>query len=53
LYKRIVETVAFSMASENCSIMLKSADGDTLELRAACSPFEEQGKAYAPHTWNG
>lgn len=53
LYTRIVETVAFSMAAENCSIMLKSADGKTLELRSACSPFEEHGKAYAPHAWQG
>lgn len=51
--RRLVQSIAFGLASENCSLMLLSEDGEQLELRAACSPFEEEGKSFAPGMWKG
>ncbi len=51
--RRLVEAIAFELAAENCSLFLLDDAGETLELRAACSPFEDRGKAFAPGAWSG
>jgi len=50
---KIVETIAFGLAVKNCSLMLRDGNGQFLELRAACGPFEDEGKSFAPGTWHG
>lgn len=50
--RAMVEQIAAGLAAENCSIMLLN-DEDLLELRAACSPFDEQGTAFDAGTWSG
>ncbi|MCP4642761.1 MAG: PAS domain-containing protein [bacterium] len=49
----VLETIASGLAAENCSLMLKDASGESLELRAACSPFEEQAASFDTGTWAG
>lgn len=51
--RRILEPIAFELAAENCSLYLMDEQGERLELRAACSPFEERGKAYPAGGWTG
>ena len=50
---RLVETVAAGLAAENCSLALLDASGAFLELRAASSPFEEEGKYFGAGEWGG
>ena len=49
----MVETIAFGLAAENCSLMLLDDSGEYLELRSACSPLESEGKYFNPGDWIG
>jgi len=51
--RRMLETITFGLEAENCSLMLLDDDGEFLELRAACSPLENQGKSFGPGVWPG
>ena len=51
LCRKIVETVAFGLSAKNCSLMLLDGNGQFLDLRAACGPFEDEGKSFAPGAW--
>lgn len=53
LFRRILETIAFGLAAENCSLMLVDETGEFLELRAACGVSAECGVSFAPHAWHG
>jgi len=53
LFRRILETIAFGLAAENCSLMFIEETGEFLELRAACSASAERGVSFAPHAWHG
>jgi len=41
--RHLVETIASGLAAENCSLMLLDDNGEQLELKAACGPFQDQG----------
>ena len=51
--RRILETIAFGLACANCSLMLLDEPREFLELRAACSPMEEEARSFAPGVWGG
>jgi len=53
LCRRMVETIAFGLAAENCSLMLLDERGEFLELRAACGPAQQDGRKYASGEWTG
>ncbi len=53
VFRGTLERIAFGMAAENCSLMLLDDSGERLELRAACSPFEEKGRFFEPGQWDG
>jgi PAS domain S-box-containing protein len=49
----VLEAVAVGLAAENCSLMLMDETGEYLELRAACSPMDEECKVFDPREWSG
>ena len=53
VFRRLLETLAFGLATENCSLFLLDDTGQYLELRAACGAVEEHGKSFAPGDWGG
>lgn len=48
VFCRIVETIASGLAAENCSLFLIDKKKQHVELRAACSPFEDRGRYFEP-----
>jgi len=48
VFCRIVETIASGLAAENCSLFLIDKKRQHVELRAACSPFEDRGRYFEP-----
>ncbi|HNT34954.1 MAG TPA: ATP-binding protein [bacterium] len=53
LCREMVETIAFGLAAENCSLMLLDHEKTCLQLRAACGPYQTKGQSYAPGEWGG
>jgi PAS domain S-box-containing protein len=51
IFRRLVETLAFGLATENCSLMLLDPTGQYLSLRAACSAIDERGKSFQEGEW--
>ena len=51
--KLLVEIITSELSAENCSLMLIDNENKYLELRAVCSPMEEQGKSFGPGIWHG
>jgi GAF domain-containing protein len=44
--RRLVETIAFGLRAQNCTLMLPEEEGQVLRVRAACSPYEEQAISF-------
>jgi GAF domain-containing protein len=53
IFRRLVETLAFGLATENCSLMLLDPTGQYLSLRAACSAIDERGESFQAGEWKG
>ena len=51
--KQLVEIISSELSVENCSLMLLDDKDKYLELRAVCSPMEEQGKSFGAGSWQG
>jgi len=51
IFRLLVETLAFGLATENCSLMLLDPTGQYLSLRAACSAIDERGKSFQEGEW--
>ncbi len=50
---RLLEAIATGLSAENCSLMLLTEDEEHLELLAARSALEEQGKFFGRDSWQG
>jgi PAS domain S-box-containing protein len=54
IFSRILEVVALGLNAENCSLMLLDEETQMLQLRAACSPLEDESRSFRdPEAWSG
>ncbi|MBN1866929.1 response regulator [Candidatus Sumerlaeota bacterium] len=53
VFLRLLGTLSLGLRAENASLMLLDPTGEFLELRAACSPLEEEGQSFGSGEWSG